>query len=66
MSFTDRSFLNRIIRKLKPKKVLEIGVADGGSSLIILNAFKDVHGSFLYSSDFSEKIYEDNSKLTGY
>ena len=66
MSFKDRGFLNGIIRKLKPKKVLEIGVAGGGSSLIILNALKDVYGSFLYSSDIAEKFYEDNSKLTGY
>ena len=40
-------FINGIIRKYKPKKCLEIGVAAGGSSIIILNAIKDIKNSFL-------------------
>lgn len=47
----QREFLNGIIRKFKPKKVLEIGVASGSSSIIILNAIKDVKNSRLYSID---------------
>ena len=31
----QKEFLNGIIRKFKPKKVLELGVAGGGSSIII-------------------------------
>ena len=65
-SYLDKCFLNGVIRKLKPKKVLELGVAAGGTSLIILNALKDIPGSFLYSSDISEKLYDDNTKLTGH
>ena len=34
----DPYFINGIIRKYKPKKCLEIGVAYGGSSILILNA----------------------------
>lgn len=30
-------FLNGIIRKFKPRKFLEVGVASGGSSVLILN-----------------------------
>lgn len=44
-------FINGIIRKLKPKKCLEIGVARGGSSIIILNALQDISDSFLVSLD---------------
>ena len=44
-------FINGIIRKFKPKKCLEIGVARGGSSIIILNALKDISDSFLVSLD---------------
>lgn len=44
-------FINGIIRKYNPKKCLEIGVAKGGSSIIILNALKDVNDSFLVSLD---------------
>ena len=34
----QKEFLNGVIRKFKPKKVIELGVANGGSSIIILNA----------------------------
>ena len=44
-------FINGIIRKFKPKKCLEIGVARGGSSVLILNALKDISDSFLVSLD---------------
>ena len=47
----QREFLNGVIRKFKPKKIVEIGVAQGGSSMIILNAIKDIKNSHLYSID---------------
>ena len=53
-------FLNGIIRKHKPKKCLEIGIAKGGSSIIILNALKDMNDSFLISLDLSN--YNKNGK----
>ena len=59
-------FLNGIIRKFKPKKCLEIGVARGGSSIIILNAIKDVKDSFLISLDLNTKFYGNEAELTGY
>ena len=46
-------FINGIIRKFKPKKCLEIGVAKGGSSIVILNALKDIKDSFLVSLDLN-------------
>lgn len=46
-------FINGIIRKYKPKKCLEIGVGKGGSSIIILNALKDINDSFLVSLDLN-------------
>ena len=45
----QREFLNGIIRKFKPKKIVEIGVSSGGSSIIILNAIKDIKNAHLYS-----------------
>ena len=58
-------FINGIIRKLKPKKCLEIGVAYGGASIIILNALKDINNSFLVSLDLSSNLYSNNSLKTG-
>jgi len=49
----QREFLNGIIRKFKPRKILEIGVRRGGSSIIILNAINDFDHSHLYSIDLS-------------
>ena len=47
------AFINGVIRKFRPKKILELGVAEGGSSIIILNAIKDIKNSHLYSIDLS-------------
>ena len=49
----QREFINGIIRKQKPKKVLELGILFGGSSIIILNAIKDIKNSHLFSVDIS-------------
>ena len=59
-------FINGVIRKFKPKKCLEIGVGKGGTSILILNAIKDIKGSFLISIDLNSKIPEDSSKKIGY
>jgi predicted O-methyltransferase YrrM len=50
----QKDFLNGVVRKFKPKKILEIGVAEGGSSIIILNAIEDIKGSHLFSIDISK------------
>lgn len=64
--YNEPYFINGIIRKFKPKKCLEIGVAYGGSAIIILNAIKDIDNSFLVSLDLNTNLYCDNSLKTGY
>ena len=59
-------FINGIIRKYRPKKCLEVGVARGGSSVLILNAINDINNSFLISLDLNSKLYFDPNKETGY
>lgn len=56
-------FINGLIRKHKPKKCLEIGVANGGSSILILNAIKDYSDSELVSIDLFK--YR-GSRIIGY
>ena len=53
----QREFLNGVIRRFRPKKIVEIGVSTGCSSSIILNAIQDLNGSHLYSIDLSSKPY---------
>ena len=62
----EAQFINGIIRKNKLKNCLEIGVAYGGSSILILNALKDIENSLLVSLDLNKELTNDNTKLIGY
>ena len=62
----ERKFFNGVIRKYRPKKVVEIGVAQGGSSALILNAIKDIPNAKLFSIDRSNVWYKDHSKKVGW
>ena len=53
-------FINGLIRKYRPTKLLEIGVCSGGVSATILNAIKDIKGAKLYSCDHEKKHYTKN------
>lgn len=62
----DRNFLNSLILRLKPQKIVEIGVAKGGSSGIILNAIKDIKNAHLFSVDLNKNCYSMPEKATGF
>ncbi len=66
LSPVDAYFINGLIQKIKPKKCLEIGVARGGSAVIILNAIKDIKDSVLISLDLNKRLFIDKTKETGY
>jgi hypothetical protein len=61
----EQKFLHGLIRTIKPKKIVEIGVARGGSSALILNAIKDIKGAKLYSIDKSIYCYLEKKKNQG-
>ena len=63
LSLDDAAFINGLIRKHKPKNILEIGVARGGSAILILNAIKDFPDSRLVSIDLNLKV---DNKTMGY
>jgi len=66
LSKIDMQFINGMIRKYKPKKLLEVGVASGGSSAIILNAIKNIENSHLYSIDKKTNAHNRRDKETGW
>ncbi len=66
LQLEEAQFINGIIRKNKPKNCLEIGVAQGGSSILILNALKDIKNSLLVSLDLNKELFNEPTKLTGY
>lgn len=66
MNENDRAFLNSLLLKKQPKKILEVGVSKGGSSLVILNAIKDKSDAHLYSCDYLENCYCIPDKKVGF
>ncbi|GBU20889.1 hypothetical protein R80B4_00776 [Fibrobacteres bacterium R8-0-B4] len=63
MTSKERGFLNGIIRKTKPKNIVEMGISAGGSSCIILNAISDMDDVKLYSFDYNTPWYRCGDKL---
>lgn len=67
MSNEQLAFLCGLIRRYKPEKIVEIGVAAGGTTVVVLNCLSmlglDVR---MYSIDLSGEYYRDKSKKTGY
>lgn len=66
MSREEREFLNAIILRTKPRKALEAGVSAGASSVIMLNALKNIPGAALHSIDYSPRWYRNKSRKTGF
>ena len=62
----EQKFFHGLLRTIKPKKIVEIGVSCGGSAVLILNAIKDIEGAKLFSIDKSINWYRDGNKKTGY
>ncbi len=67
MSQHDHQVLSGMLRKIRPKKVLEIGVAEGGTTAVIVNCLSmlDIE-SELWSVDLNEKLYYNAEQDTGY
>lgn len=67
MSRDDIGFLCGIAKKIEPKKIVEIGVAEGGTTGVIVNALNMVGNSCdMYSVDLNEAFYADCNLITGY
>jgi len=68
MSAFESAFLCGCIRRFKPHKILEIGIAGGGTGAIISYCMTKmgIEGFELYSIDCSERFYRDNSLPSGF
>ena len=53
--WSNQFIVNGVVRRFRPKKILEIGVSQGCSSSIILNSIQDLDDSHLYSIDLSNR-----------
>ena len=57
ISINECIFIHKLIMHEKPMKVLEFGMANGMSTMIILNALNNIDGQVLYSNDPFQKTY---------
>lgn len=69
MTEFESAFLCGLIKELKPKKIVEVGVAGGGTTAVILKCLQllGVESEVeLISMDLAEKFYREKDKRTGY
>lgn len=66
MSNQDRIFLNTLVLRKQPLRLLELGVSKGASSIVMLNAIKNIEGAHLFSIDYNTQHYRLKDKLTGF
>lgn len=67
MSREEHGFLCGIIRLCNPKKILEIGVAEGGTTAVIMTALNKLKlSSEVISVDINKNLYCNSQLETGY
>ncbi len=67
MSEFDSAFLCGMLKTFRPKKILEVGVAGGATTAIILQTLEDIGTPYeMHSIDAAAKFYRDQSKPSGF
>ena len=67
MTYEQLGFLCGLIKERSPKKIVEVGVASGGTTAVILNAIKILGLSTqMVSVDKMKRFYRDTDKNTGF
>ena len=66
MNNEQLGFLCGLIREKKPKKIVEVGVAAGGTTCVILKCMESLREGVLYSVDLNDNYWRDQSQKTGF
>ena len=67
MTDVQLDFLCGMIRKHQPHKLIEVGVAEGGTSAVVLNCLQmECPDCEMYSVDLNENLYRNDNYKTGY
>ncbi len=67
MTEFQSAFLCGAIKQVRPKKILEVSVAGGATTAIILQALENLGEPYeMHSVDVAAKFYRDNSKASGF
>ena len=67
MSEFESAFLCGLLKKFKPEKILEVGVAAGGTTAIILKCLEKIGQEYaMHSVDISKTVWRDPKNKTGH
>lgn len=68
MTEFESAFLCGVLKKHKPKKILEVGIAAGGTTAIILQCMEmlDIDNVEVHSVDYLDYLYSDKTKKAGF
>lgn len=67
MSGEQLSFLCGLIKKYQPKKIVEVGVADGGTTAVVLKCVDELkEATEVYSIDINKRSVTESNKKVGY
>uniref|UniRef100_UPI004056660C class I SAM-dependent methyltransferase n=1 Tax=Acetatifactor sp. TaxID=1872090 RepID=UPI004056660C len=67
MGIEQQAFICGLLKKYKPRKIVEVGVAAGATTAVILNCIKNLElDAELHSIDISKHYYKDKNKETGF
>ena len=67
MSEFDSAFLCGMIKKFRPKKILEVGVAGGATTAIILQTLEDIGELYeMHSIDIAKNFYRQPELISGF
>ncbi len=67
MSEDESAFLCGLIRDKTPATVMEVGIAGGGTTAILLQCLSDLdYACTMYSVDVSERFYRDPGRKSGF
>ena len=67
MTRDEMAFLCGLIKESKPSKIVEVGVAAGSTTAVIINCLELLDmKTALFSVDLNEKLYYQEEKLTGH
>ena len=67
MNEIESAFLCGALKTFRPKKILEVGVAAGGSTAIILQTLEEIGEPFeMHSIDIAERFYSDETEPSGF
>lgn len=67
MTLDESAFLCGLLNEIHPSKILEVGVAAGSATAIMLQCLEDSHSEYeMHSVDISTRFYRDRTRETGF